>query len=485
MNDFLKDFRIRMSQVYFVMIFSALTLYVHNGYFDLIEAKGYMLLWMTLVYAVVILLVNILICIKSKTINEGALATFDIFECCLLTFAFVSVLSVLISPTRLTAFWGSDGCSIGSFMIILLCVSCIFMKRYLVLEKWMIAIMVISGIIVFILGITDCFDLDIMGWHEGIAASHFDFLSTIGNRDYYDGYLALMLPFFAVLMLFEKNKGWHAFYGLYVVLGFVNMYIVKNDGNLLIFGCGIFLVYYILKEKVSIYRVIELLMLFIIASIIVKCMYMWVPAENVVGNSIMGLLLDKQWYIVLSVIAAFMWILRNKTLPDKMIKIWIGFSVVVILLLFVIVIMGYDYTFASNRGYIWSYGIETFSKSQLSVKLFGWGTDCFKNAIYTIVGERITATWPEPTIIANAHNEIVQYLVTMGLIGMSVYIAIYGITLFSKIEKENVLVMASRCGIFAYFCISLGNNPEGLNYGILFAMLALANKTAVSNIRKT
>lgn len=482
MIDFFEDFKIRMSQVYFIMIFTILAMYVHNGYFDLVEAKGNMLLWTTLVYVVVIILSYILICIRNHKINAGFWATFDIFECCLLAFAFVSVMSVAVSPTRLTAFWGSDGCCIGALTIILLCLSCIFMKRYLELEKWMTAIMAVSGIIIFVLGITDCFDLDIMGWHKGIAASHFDFLSTIGNRDYYDGYLALTLPFFAVLLLFEKDKIWHAIYGLFLVLGFINMYIVKNDGNLLIFGCGIFLVYYILKEKVSVYRVIELLVLFIVASIIVEFICIWIPSENVVGNSIMGMLQDKHWYIALCGLVAVMCILRKKTLPYNAIRIWIGFSIVIVLLLFVVVVTEYDLSFATDRGYIWSYGMETFSKSPIGMKMFGWGTDCYKNAIYTIVGERIVVTWPESTLIANAHNEIVQYLVTMGLFGVLAYIAIYGITLFSKSEKVDVFVMASRCGIFAYFCTALGNNPNGLNYGILFVMLALANKNRLAYV---
>ncbi len=476
MIDFLEDFKIKMSQIYFIIIFTILTLYVHYGYFDLVEAKGNMLLWTTLVYVVVMLISDILICIRNNKKIAEFWATFDIFECCLFAFAFTSVLSVVVSPTRLTAFLGSDGCCIGALTIILICVSCIYMKRYFELKKWMIAIMGISGIIVFILGITDCFDLDIMGWHEGIAAPHFNYLSTIGNRDYFDGYLALMLPFYAVLLIFEEDKMWHAFYGVFLALGFINLYIVKNDGNLLIFGCGIFLVYYIMRKKVSVYRVIDLLVLFITASLIVKCMCIWIPSENVVGNSIMGMLLERHWYILLGGIAAIMFFFRKKTFSDKTIKIWIGFSITVIVTLFVIVISVFDYSFATDRGYIWSYGVETFSKSPIGLKLFGWGMDCYKNAIYTIVGEKIAATWPEPALIANAHNEIIQYLITTGLFGALAYIAIYGITLFLKKDKNDIITIAAKCGIFAYFCTALGNNPNGLNYGILFVMFALANK---------
>ncbi|MCR5700807.1 MAG: hypothetical protein K6G76_01535 [Lachnospiraceae bacterium] len=52
--------------------------------------------------------------------------------------------------------------------------------------------------------------------------------------------------------------------------------------------------------------------------------------------------------------------------------------------------------------------MESFAKSSVGYKIFGWGPDCYKTAVYTMVRDRIADTWPEATMIANAHNEIIQ-----------------------------------------------------------------------------
>ncbi|MCR5700801.1 MAG: O-antigen ligase family protein [Lachnospiraceae bacterium] len=468
---FFEALKIRMSQVYFVIVFCVLTLYVHDGYYDLIEAKGVMLLWTTIVYVITMLVSDVvLLCNNSK--NK---ATFGVFECCLLVFVAICIVSALLSPMRAVAFFGSDGCCVGALTIFLAGVSCISLSRYLVVEKAMIAVVAVVGIVVFALGITDCFDLDLFGWHQGIAASHYDYLSTIGNRDFMDGYLALVLPFFAVLFVFEKNVRWRLFYGLYLFAGFINLYIAKNDGNLLAFGCGIFLVYYLIRERVHIDRTIALLSIFIAASFFVWLMCLFIEPENVVGHSILGMLIHFNWHIGLVIVAFIMWLFRKRKMPECALKIWIVFSVSVIIGLFLIVVINFDLSFATDRGYIWSYGLESFAKSSVRYKLFGWGPDCYKTAVYSLVGERIASTWPEATVIANAHNEIIQYLVTTGVFGMLSYIAVFVSALFSKNSSCNVMSMAAKCSVFAYFCTALGNNPMGLNYGILFGMMALGN----------
>ena len=168
--------------------------------------------------------------------------------------------------------------------------------------------------------------------------------------------------------------------------------------------------------------------------------------------------------------------LRDKKAKPSYEKAWVVFSVVVIAVLFIVVIINFDYTFASNRAYIWSYGLETFMKSPPRTKLIGWGPDCYEYAIYSTVEERIMSSWPEPNHVANGHNEAIQYLVTTGLFGMIAYLSMYILSLSTKLKEKNVLGMAAKVAIFAYFCQALGTNPSSVNYGILFIMFAIVNR---------
>ena len=502
MAAFLSSAKERLSQIYFLFVFTFLTLYLHNGYFDTIRTKGALVLWSSLFYDVAILCMIILELGFCKLRFGELFRDWNRMDTCLIAFACVCVISMALSPTRSVAFWGSNGCKVGGLTLTVLCIACILMSRYLRMNKWLIYAMLLSGVIVYAGCITDCFDLDLMGWHENIAASHYDYLSTIGNRDYFDGYLALLVPFFAVLFVFEKNKWNRILFAVYLLLGFVGMYIAKNDGNLLIFGAGIFLLYYMLKENADRINAVWLLLLLVAASLVIEVICHFVDPMYVTALSVMGRLMNRKWYIGLAILALLIRLSRRKT-PQKDIpqtkkktskkdirrtkkktppkdipwtKLWIGFSVTVILILFCVVATHFTLDFGSHRGYIWSYGMETFRNSPFLIKLFGWGPDCYQNAIYSSLKEQIFLTWPEPNYIANAHNEPIQYLVTTGICGAIAYLCLYLESLRKKLGDKDVIGMAAKTAVFAYFCQALGTNPNGLNYGILFILFALIHR---------
>lgn len=466
----------RVSQLYFITVFTVLTFYMHDGYLDTIQAKGYMLLAITLPYVLIMLISDIVLNLSGGVVGAKFIKSLDLMDFALLGFAVAATLSALFSETKYEAFLGSSGCRLGALSIVLLCLSCISLRRNLLLEPYMLLIMAVSGMAVVLLGITDCFDLDLMGWHENIVEIHTDYLSTMGNRDYYDGYLALVLPFFMMLFIFETKLQTRIFYGIYLFLGFIGLYLVRNDGNLLIFGSGIFLVYYMLREHKDVLPAVYIALIFVASTFVVQLFCRLTNPFDVVGNTVMGLLQGLYWHIGVLLLALVLYLLRNTKISYFPAKIWIGISLAVIVIMFVVVFFTYNRTFASNRGYIWGYGIETFLRSPLKEKLIGWGADCYKNAIYSTVGSEIQMTWPEEKMIANAHCEIIQYLVTTGIIGKLFYLALFGISLFSKEKQFDRSVIAARTAIFAYFCVALGTNPDGLNYGILFVMFSIATK---------
>lgn len=475
MVDFFYLLKARMSEVYFVIIFIVLTFYMRDGYYDTLEAKGSMLLFTTLFYVVTMLFSSVVLIIFDKNKKYNFFKDFHVLDWGLLSFAVIGFLSTLFSNTGSLAFWGSDACRIGFLHIFLLCLSCIFLSRNLQFNRQLLLIMILSGYIVFLWGITDCFDLDIMKWHLNMASFPYDYLSTIGNRDWYVGYLALLLPFAAIFFLYEQNRKMRILYGIYLFLGFISLYITKNNGNLLVFGCVILLVYYALKDRERWKHFIQLLWIFVLASFVVKIICYFVNPMHVTGISILGILQEHHWYWGLAILTCILQILGEKIVALKLEKIWLGFSGLVIAGMFVIVILHFDGSFGSDRGYIWTYTVKTFSESTIWEKLIGWGPDCFKNAVYSTVGNDIYATWPENNMIANAHNEILQYLITMGMIGAASYLVVFVSAFICALKKQSTLCIAVGTSLFAYFCTALGNNPQPLNYGILFVLFALVH----------
>lgn len=472
MAEFFKSLKEYMSQVYFIIIFTVLTFYIHNGYFDTLPSKGAVLFWATLFYVVTMTISYIALFISKKEQKHDILKQLNMLDWALLIFAVISLLSTLFSDTKQFAFWGHGACKIGSFTILLLCLSCIFLSRNLSVDRFLLSVIILSGFVVFVWGITDCFDLDIMKWHVHLA-NPFDYISTIGNRNWYVGYIALLVPFVAILFLHEEDKKMKVLYGIYIFLGCISFYITKSTGSLLIFGCVIPLVYYALKKQEYFNGFLQLLWIFILASLTVKVMCYFVNPLHVIGDSIFATLQEHHWYVALIIAAVLLKILGKRILALHLEKIWLAFSALVILGMCLAVIPHFNGSFGTDRGYIWMYTIKTFSLSNPLQKLIGWGPDCFKNAVYSMAGNDIAATWPENNMVGNAHNEILQYLITTGIIGMISYLSIYILAFYNAIKKHSTLSIAAGTALFAYFCTTLSYNPQPLNYGILFVMLAL------------
>ena len=84
----------------------------------------------------------------------------------------------------------------------------------------------------------------------------------------------------------------------------------------------------------------------------------------------------------------------------------------------------------SGRGGLWRFAWQGFVRGDLKQKLIGAGPDCFAEYIYsTLPAYELTPTegfW-EGTIYANAHNEWLNALVNLGLLGTTVLAGIFAV----------------------------------------------------------
>lgn len=485
MKRFLGAMKEYLSQIYVVMMFVVLTLYMDDGYYNTLEAKGSMLFVCSLFYVVTMLIVLLTDVLTTKEKQPNWWKQITKLDKALAAFALVAFLSAVCSSNIAVAFCGSDGCRIGAVHLILISVASIFLMHFLKMRDWIYSIIVVSGYAVFLLGITDCLDWDLFGWREYMASSHYDFLSTIGNRDWYVGYIALVVPFVAVLFMYEKDIKKSIFYGIHIFLGFINLYITKGNGNLLIFGSVIILIYLALTNKQQWRRFVIVLWIFVLSSVAVEYLCTLVDPVQITGVCVLATLQQYHWYVLIAVAAIVLGLLKERIIALQLAKKWLMFCGLVIESMFLYVGLTFTREFGTNRGYIWSYAVQTFKESNLLQKLIGWGPDCFKIAAYYIAGDEIMATWPENNQIANAHNEVLQYLVTMGIIGMIIYLIIYLLVLRRIKADANSLILAAGAAVFGYFCTALGNNPQALNYGILFVFIAFAGiQTDLAENRK-
>ena len=87
-----------------------------------------------------------------------------------------------------------------------------------------------------------------------------------------------------------------------------------------------------------------------------------------------------------------------------------------------------DNEWGTGRGYVWKLALKIYDDFPLSHKLFGYGPDTF--GVITVQN-----FWDEMLSISkqkfeNVHNEYLQYLITIGIVGLISYVSMLGTSLY-------------------------------------------------------
>jgi O-antigen ligase len=160
----------------------------------------------------------------------------------------------------------------------------------------------------------------------------------------------------------------------------------------------------------------------------------------------------------------------------------IAFSAAVVIAGAVFVIYGiksgdsifkFDYKWGTYRGYIWSKCWETFKDAPLLKKLFGYGNESIKQAVTVPNYNDMVAKTNR--IYDNAHNEVLQYLITLGLFGALSYIALV-VSAVWYMCKYGAKTMHTYIPVFVvcgYFVQGLVNLNQPITTPLFFVILGM------------
>lgn len=87
----------------------------------------------------------------------------------------------------------------------------------------------------------------------------------------------------------------------------------------------------------------------------------------------------------------------------------------------------FDNKWGSDRGFTWKAAAGMFAEMTPLRKLFGAGPDCFKAYSYSIpeYADLLYQYW-KPNILTNAHNEFLNLLICIGIVGLFAFLAMLG-----------------------------------------------------------
>ncbi len=482
--------------IYLFLVFVIYPLYYENGYLGIGRAKWHF--FRTVTYFVsrfslsipsfLPLLLLAFIWYQIDLIRKKESAAFwkanvtktDYFVLAYLIFA---CLSTILSPYKDFVIWGYEGWYMGIIAQFAFCALYFFVSRFWRWDGIMLALYLGTSTIVNLLGVLNRFSIDPLGMYEGMTEKVvFEYLSTLGQRTWYSSYVMIVFPI-GIFIYWQAEKTWVRLASLcYMMIGFMSAITQDSDSTFFaLFATLLTLFSLSFRDNKHMKRFLEIMIIMLASWRIVgilqtvfsdiatelgelmmfgsKSPYMWIPLVFFVILYALFLKLDKDGKVDISSLK----IVRN--------------SVLILTVIGIIAVIAYIYLnttgklpeslrssnnyflfndfWGNNRGMNWRFAVDSVKQTMLHDPMrfiFGAGPDAFYNTQYKYHAEELTAVYGN-TIFICAHNEWLNSIINIGIIGGLAYLGIF-VSSFILFVKKSVkipeLAAPAMC-IAAYF----------------------------------
>ena len=475
-----------MAISYFLLIVIILPLCFHNKYFDMVRTKADIFTRITGAIAFAFVLLKLICIMLDINDTQTVVNLTDKFALCFLIGA---LCSTVFSEYKAEALWGTEGWHVGTLFFVLCCFAYYLLSRYFSWKRIFFPIVALVNLLILVLGIGNAIGWDPLRMNLGIAASDYGkYLSTIGNVNWYSGYLCMLLALCTVAFCLSNNLFVRIVSAVLMVFCVLNGIACNSDSFFLgSIPIGIYMLYLALRSKKGLLQWIQWITILegsmIILSIIKgKIIVQLDTLQNAVAGSkgicillillLAGILfykLDQQW------------IYRNSK------KIFFGIMIFLIAALLVVIVLAnasgmfadslliqkfkIDGAWGTNRGYIWGYSLRIILKLNPVQILFGIGPDTYGIIFKKYYFSEMVNIWNKNVI--NAHCEMLQLLITNGILGVIAYYGMFLSAVKVFLGKNSTFLKAIGIAILSYLCYGLIDNIQGICTPMVFILLGV------------
>ncbi len=483
---------------FFVMLLVVLfPLIYDNAYFNILETK-YRYYWgivvgmmsICLILAIIMMAIDLMEhkgshikTLFSRLHPKQWKKTFCVADAAVIVFLLVLVISTLQSDYLYEAFWGNEGRYTGLFLLTLYVCAYFLISRFWNMKKWLLEAFLVTGMLICIIGITDYFKMDVLGF-RGAGGLNIDqsetFTSTLGNINTYTAYVALVMALAGAMFVTAKKQSQMMWYYGCMVISFFAIIMGCSDNAYLALGAlfGV-LPLVVFKTRKGIKRYLVMLATFFSVVQIID----WINQSF--SATVIGL--DSLFQVIVTFggllyVVATLWLIvagfyyydkkhksHNAKANPLFIKFWLFFLIIASIFVGWTIVdanfrgnaerygsignyLIFNDSWGTYRGYIWREAFELYQGFTPMHKLFGYGPDTF--GILTtneIKWEMVNAT---AQVYDNVHNEYLQYFVTVGPIGLIAYVVFLISAVVHMLRKISINPYIIGCS-FAVICYGI------------------------------
>ena len=463
-----------ISNLIFSLILIIVPLYFEYFYFNMSQAKGHVYM-IGIFFLFLAAAITQLVCQfkKKNTEFHREKGSFFFTEKILIIFGGIALISSLFYESFPYAFWGTMGWSVGAYTIITLILVYFLLCKWTDRQKVSLykKMLVVSSLIIFIIGILHSAGIDVLYMHDGIyEAQWFDYISTIGHKNWYVGYLSLVFPFFYLSFLTAREKKTKWIYGFMAELSLWNMILCDSDGIYLAMAfCSLFIVPLFKKSSSYIKDTSLMVTGYGLALLLIGHL----PVFTLKVQAMEGIsrqLLANPWGFIISVIGLPAYILCDKKPLKDIARSYLGNILEALIALLLLGYLGYtlfhfDDSWGTYRGEIWKTSMDIYRNLPLKSKLIGVGPEMLKNYYAPLSSHR-------SLMVLVSHSEPIQILLTMGLSGLLCWLLGWGSLIYQYFKNtfSDPEQMAYYLPMMAYLAQSLVNSAITTNVALLCVM---------------
>lgn len=505
---------------YLVLMFTVFPLFASNAYFNIRHDKYYFFLALS---GVVIIAEALLIYFAyygdkkenspEMTVSNGDLPTkLSFTDWAMLALLAVCVISTIFSKQSTDAIFGSLNGRNNGLVTIAFYVGIYFVitRCYYFMEYVFVALAAGSAVVYLLSVLNFCY-IDPLGMYAQLDAKTIeDFTSTIGNKNLMSSFICVMLPVVITMSVHTKKTMLRIIYLVSSALGFMALMTADSDSGIL--GIGVFLVVMLIwySRRISRLKRYFLCLTVMLASakllrFFTAFIMQFFGCKTKEIDEFQKLFVESDIGFVLigvaAVITGVFYIIDmkkpNLTL-SKVVPIVLGslFAFAVIAILSAVVyfscfdtetklggfasILRFDESWGTHRGFMWIKSFEIFGDFSFFQKLFGTGPDTFFYAFAPYFTE--LSKFGDTSTNA-AHNEYLNYLITIGAAGLIAYLSVIGGTIVRAIKKSflNPLSIVCVSAVICYSVQAIVNIAQPITTPLFILFVALTEAVSRRN----
>lgn len=419
----------------------------------------------------------------------------------MMAFSVVSIISCALSSDPQSAFTGDEGRKSGLLFILAMACIHIIVARAPGAGKYAVRGLLISGFWVSLLGVLNFFYIDPLGFYgPRLGKSSVPrFISTIGNIDFFAAFLCLYLP--AIMVFCVRTRGIKSFLCFpAIAVGSAAVIAARADGAMVALAFSLFaaLLFAVNSRQglaQAFYAIAAMLCGFVAMAIFTQA---HPEGFMTLDKSLQEYLVKfphiTTFAIVVLLCASYATHKSKKLVISKksarflkrilwFIFFCILFASVSLFIYYSVIdtqtelsgsmkLFRFTDKWGTHRGGVWVRCMKLYGESPLRVKLVGFGPDLLKKPLADAYGKEIIDYCN--LSFDNAHNELIQYLLTLGGLGLSAYLffVIGGMHTLYRRMKQCPYAAAAFAAAATYLVHAIVTVNQPITTPLLFLLLS-------------